>query len=78
MKIEYKGYEIEAKREKSITGEPLLFSGVYRICDGYECMCCYENSSETIRDSIKYLKERIDEEHLTDDPWEEKEESKLL
>jgi len=75
MKTKYRGYEIEVKREKCLAGYDLLYFTIYRISDGYECLCSFEDSSEKVRDKIKQLKERVDNEHLEDDPWLEKEEN---
>lgn len=75
MKVNYRGYEIEVTREKCMAGYDLLYYSVYRISDGYECVVSFEDSSEKVRDMVKYMKERIDNEHLEDDPWGEKEES---
>lgn len=73
MKVSYRGYEIEAKRERCMGGWDLLYYSIYRECDGYECYCSFEDSSETVRDKIKQLKERVDNEHKEEDPWGEKE-----
>ena len=71
MKIKYKGYEVEAKREKSLGGGVLLYFNIFRKSDGYECLSSFEDSTETVRYKIKELKECIDHEHAEDDPWGE-------
>lgn len=72
-KVEYKGFEIEAKRELSLSGEKLLYFSVYRISDGYECVCDFEDSKETIKNKIEELKQTIDKELQEADPWGENE-----
>lgn len=72
MKKSYKGYEIEVKREKCLGGWSLLYYTVYRESDGFECVCNHEDSSEKVADMIGYMKERIDDELASDDPWDEK------
>lgn len=71
MRVEYRGYDIEVKREKSLGGNVLLYFSIYRKSDGYECLCDFEDSDETVRDKVKQLKERIDNEHLEINPWNE-------
>lgn len=74
MTRKYKGYTLEAKRERCMGGYYLLYYSIFRDIDGYECLCSYEDSSEKVVDKIKQLKERVDNEHLEEDPWCEKEE----
>lgn len=71
MKVSYKGHEIEVKREKCLGGWSLLYSTIYRKSDGYECVCTHEDSAEKVRDMIDYLKQRVDEELESADPWDE-------
>jgi len=72
MKVRYKGHEIEVKREKCNGGWSMLYYTVYRESDGYECVCDFEDSAEKVTDMIKYMKQRVDEELASDDPWSEK------
>lgn len=76
MKTQYKGYEIDVSREPSLGGCSMIYYTITRMSDGYECLCSFEDSSETVRDKIKHLKERINNEHEERDPWGELEESK--
>lgn len=62
MKVDYKGYEIEVKREKCLGGWGMLYYSIFRKSDGYECLSSFEDSGETVRDKINQLKERIDNE----------------
>lgn len=72
MKVEYKGYEIEVVRERCLGGWDMLYYRIFRISDGYCCVDNFTTGSDTVREYIGYMKERIDEEHRTDDPWGEK------
>ena len=75
MKVKYKGYEIGVSRESSLDGCSMIYYTITRMSDGYECVCSFEDSSETVRDKIRQLKERIDNEHTEVDPWDELAES---
>jgi hypothetical protein len=73
MKVEYKGFTLEAKREKCMAGYDMLYCTATRISDGYELICYPEDSAETVREKIKQLKADIDDylEHPED--WEDEE-----
>lgn len=73
MKSVYKGYEITVTKEICMGGWSMLYYSIFRLSDGYECLSSCEDSAETVKDMVKYMKERIDNEHSTDDPWGEKE-----
>ena len=75
MKVKYKGYEIGVSRESSLDGCSMIYYTITRMSDGYECVCSFEDSSETVRDKVRQLKERIDNEHTEVDPWDELAES---
>lgn len=72
QRVEYLGYEIKVSREDCLAGYELLYFSIYRISDGYECVCNFEDSAETLEDKIQQLKDRIDNEHKEEDPWMEK------
>jgi hypothetical protein len=59
MKVNYKGFELEAKREKCMAGYPLLYFTIYQ--DGYEHVCNFEDSAETVQSKIKDLKAWVDD-----------------
>ena len=72
MKVSYKGYELEVKREGCLGGWSQVYMTIYRESDGLECECDFEDSEETVREKIKHLKWRVDNELESDDPWDEK------
>jgi hypothetical protein len=72
MKVSYRGHEIEAKRERSMTGDVLLFYSVFRESDGYECASGFSYTSDTAQVFIDHLKARVDAELACDDPWDER------
>lgn len=76
MKVKYRGYEISVERDKCLGGWEQLFYSIYRESDGLECVSSFEDSSETVRNKVKQLKERIDNEHLEEDPWMENADNK--
>lgn len=69
MKARYKGYEIEVTRQRCLGGWSMLYFSIFRESDGLECLTNFADCSETVREMIGVLKERIDNEHATDDPW---------
>ncbi len=71
MKVVYRGHEIEVKREKCLGGWSELYTSVFRLSDGLECVCDVEDSGEKVVDQVRYMKERIDEELASDNPWGE-------
>lgn len=58
MKTMYKGFELEARREKCLAGYDLLYYTVFK--DGYEWNSGFEYSDETISNKIKELKNDVD------------------
>lgn len=78
MKVSYKGYELEVTREESSGGDELLYFSIYRQSDWFECVYDFEDSSETVRDKMEQLKQRVDNELKEDDPWGEKAEEEDL
>lgn len=66
MKTIYKGCEIEVTRDQCLGGWEMLFFSVF---DGnYEVTSGFSESSETVREFIKGLKELVDDyrEHPED------------
>lgn len=66
MKTTYRGCEIEVTRDKCLGGWDMLFFDVF---DGdYEVTSGYSESSDTVREFIKGLKEVVDDyrEHPRD------------
>jgi len=73
MKTNYRGYEIDVRREKCLAGYMLMYVSILRIDDGYIAEYYPYDGGETVREMIALMKERIDNELNTDDPWLEKE-----
>lgn len=71
MKVSYRGYEIDAHRARSLGGETLLYWSIFRESDGYEADSGFYTGSETVREYVALMKERVDAELAEDDPWEE-------
>ena len=72
MKQTYCGHDITVTRERCLGGWQRLFYSVVRASDGYICVEDGENSDERVRDMVGYMRERIDAELATDDPWDER------
>ena len=66
MKTTYKGCEIEATKDKCLGGWDMIFFSVFD--DEFEVTSGFSESSETIREFIKGLKEVVDDyrEHPED------------
>jgi len=71
VKVVYRGHEIEVKRERCLGGWSELYTSVFRLSDGLECVCACEDSAEKVVDQVRYMKERIDEELASNNPWDE-------
>lgn len=71
MQASYKGYDIEVNRERCLGGWDMLYTTIIRQSDGYICEELAEDSADTVRDQIRYMKQRIDDELKSDDPWME-------
>jgi len=61
MKITYKGFDIEAKRERSMGGETLLYYFIFRQSDGFEVTSGFSYGTDKICDFISYLKDIADD-----------------
>jgi len=71
MKVTYKGFELEAKREDCMAGYGLLYCTAYRTSDGYELISYPEDSAETVREKIKDLKSQVDDYLENPEAWED-------
>ena len=60
MKVNYRGCEIEAKREQSCAGYPLAFYSVF-AADGFEVASGFMDTSDAVRTVIKDLKSVVDD-----------------
>ena len=61
MKVNYRGFEIDAHRDKSLTGIELIFYSIFRIKDQQEFASGFSYSGETIRGFIKDMKGQVDD-----------------
>jgi len=67
----YRGYTIEVSREKCLGGWEMTYYSIFRDSDGFECVSNFSEGCDTIEEWIDILKERIDNEHKENDPWDE-------
>lgn len=74
MQVRYREHEINVTREPSMSGAMLVFYSVFRVSDGYECTSGFQDTSDTVREMVKFLKERVDEELASENPWDEHDE----
>lgn len=61
MKTIYKGFEIEAKREKSLGGDVPLYFTIMRLSDNWFLEDNFEYSDEKVKDRFKDLKGKVDD-----------------
>ena len=61
MKVEYKGFEVDAHREKSMGGDTLLYYSVFRIGDGYEVTSGFSYGTDPVRTFVGFLKGTVDD-----------------
>lgn len=61
MKVTYKGFEIEVKRDKCLAGYSMLYYTVFQIKNGLCLADSFEDSDETVREKIKQLKSLVDD-----------------
>lgn len=61
MKVNYKGFEIEVKRENCMAGYPLVYFSIFRISDGWEIANGFYDTADTVREVIKDMKVQVDD-----------------
>ena len=72
MKVIYRNCEIECTRGKSLSGEVMLFYGVFDLgvyCKGYEIDSGFSTSEDTVREFIKGLKKVVDDYIINPDDY---------
>lgn len=74
MRQNYRGHEIDVRRERSLGGDVLLYYTIVRVSDQYVPVESFTTGSDTVRDYVRYMKKRIDAELASDDPWGERRE----
>lgn len=62
MKVIYRGHEIIVAREKCLAGYKLLYFTIVRLNDGFIVEDSFSDCDDTVRDMIRCLKERVDNE----------------
>lgn len=60
MKVEYRGFEIDVRRERCLGGWDMLYTTIMRISDGWFLEDTCEDSGEKVRDQVRYMKGRVD------------------
>lgn len=73
MKGVHRGHDIQVTRERSMGGDTLIYYSIFRHSDGYECTSGFSYDDSPVRTFFGYMKERVDAELKTDDPWGERE-----
>lgn len=68
----YRGHEIILTREQCLGGWEMLYYSIYRESDGYECACSFTEDDSDLHTYMKSMREWIDAELASGDPWDEK------
>lgn len=71
MKTSYRGFEIEAKRERCLAGYSLLYYSIFRESDGWEMYSGYSEGGDTVHSMVGYLKKWVDDYYETPGEYEE-------
>lgn len=61
MKVTYKGFEVDAHKEKSMGGDLLLYYSVFRVADGYEVTSGFSYGNDRVPTFVKFLKSTVDD-----------------
>lgn len=70
MKVNYRSCEIEAKREQSCAGYPLVFYSVF-TATGFEVTSGFYDTADNVRTVIKGLKSVVDDYIANPQDYEE-------
>ena len=60
LKVIYKGFEIEVKREQALGGWDNLYFSAYRLLDGWCLEESFTEGDDKVSDYIGYMKELVD------------------
>jgi len=71
VQVSYRGHEITVVREKCLAGYPMVYYGIFRESDDFECTSGCSAGEDKIHDFVRYLKARVDEELASPNPWGE-------
>lgn len=69
MKVMYRECEIECTRDKSLSGDTLLFYSIFK--DGYEITSGFSEGEDTVKEWMKSLKKMVDDYIENPEDWEE-------
>ena len=72
MKTVYRGHEIEVRRAQCMGGWAQLYVSVFRLRDGHECTSFHTEDDSTEQAYVGYMRDRVDAELESDDPWGER------
>lgn len=73
MKVFYRGYEIEVRRELSRGGDLLIYYSVYSVAVGERAPCLadgFESSDDSVQSYVDWLKARVDDYYLNPEDYE--------
>lgn len=71
MKANYKGFEIEVKREKCLAGYSLVYYSIFRISDGWELAGGFYDTADTVRSVMAGMKHKVDDYNANPQDYEE-------
>ncbi len=68
----YRGHEIRLSREECMGGWDLLYYSIFRVSDGYEGTSGFTEDESDLPTYMGFMRERVDAELASDDPWGER------
>lgn len=72
MRVIYRDHEITVTRELCLGGWDMLYWSVFRKSDGFCCEDSFVDCGETVREFVRQIKTRVDNELAEEDPWGER------
>jgi hypothetical protein len=60
MKCNYRGYDIDVRREECLGGWDMTYFNVFRSSDGLQIICDFTEGNDPVREIMKDMKSRVD------------------
>jgi len=61
MKVSYRGFEIEASRDKCLAGHDLIYYSIFRESDKWEMSSNFIDTADTVRTMVNCCKGMVDD-----------------
>jgi hypothetical protein len=60
METQYRGFDIDVTKEKSMAGYKLTYFSIFRQSDGYEVVSGFSDDDDTVQTWVEMMKSRVD------------------